>query len=248
MLGLGGGSSPLITNMHNQGSMLFNGSDESVNIDAIAGQFNGNTFSASMWCQVATTSTSGFLFRIMVGTDTDNQMLVQYHASGNEIRANSKFGGTADVLNQGSNSVENDGLWHHVVFILDKTGDNKTYLYVDNSLKEEIAGVGTLSGAFSKMSIGQNTADGSFWKGSIDEVAFWSRAITPSEVALIYGGGSSGGGGSSQGIDLAGQLGKNLVGYFRFEEKGGTVAANSGTGGYDDGTYVNTPTFQSIHS
>tara|TARA_R100001082_G_scaffold24166_3_gene11797 strand:+ start:571 stop:1308 length:738 start_codon:yes stop_codon:yes gene_type:complete len=245
MLGLGASISPVITNMHNQGSLTLDGTDQYVNIDNLASSFNGNLFSFSGWFKVPTTSASLTMFKIIVGTDTNNQMLCQYHAGGNEIRANHKFGGAADVLNQGSNSIENDGNWHHVVFILDKTGTDKSFLYIDNSLKEEISGTGTLSGSFSKMSIGNNTATGGYYKGNIDECAFWTRAITTAEIAKIYNAGLAAGGG--YGIDLVGQMGTNLIGYYRFEEKTGSVAINTANPG-TDGTYVNSPSISSVTS
>ena len=247
MISLGGGISPTITNMHNQGSLLFNGTDEYVNIDNVASTLTYETLSVSLWVQIATVSSSGNIFKVMVGTDTDNQIIILYHASANELRATTKLGGVADVLNQGSNSIENDGLWHHVVLLISKTSGNWTKLYVDNSEKESITGVGTLSGTLSKASIANNTADGGYFKGSIDEVAIWNRVITTDEIAAIYNAGSSAGGG--EGIDIVGQMGTDLKAYYRFEEKSGTVALNSCHPDLrlGNGTLINTPTYQSIH-
>ena len=239
MLGIGAGSSPVVTSMHNQGYLSFNGSDESINIDNLAGTVDYLTFSCSAWFKVNTTSATMQIFKVMV--DSSNLLVIQYHAGGDEIRANSKLGGVADVLNQGSNSIENDGNWHHAVFVVDKSGNDNSILYVDGSATETISGVGTLSGTFNAMSIGQNTEDGGFWNGAIDEVAFWNRVITPAEVTTIYSAGSTDYPGS---IDLTGPLGTRLIGYYRFEEKEGTVAINDGSGG--NGTLVNTPTY-AIH-
>jgi hypothetical protein len=226
--------------MQNQGYLSFNGSDEYINIDNLAENISSSTFTFSCWIRVNTTSTTGQIFRVIVGTDTDNHMTVMYHASGNEIRANSKLGGVADVLNQGANSIENDGYWHHVVFVVDKTDNDNSILYIDGTAKETIAGVGTLSGTFSKASIANNTAGGGFFNGDIDEVAIWNRVITSTEVTTIYRAGHAD---EKQmtGIDLVGQMGTSLIGYYRFEEKSGTVAINDiGS----NGTLENTPTYK----
>ena len=240
MLGLGAGINPIITNMHNQGYLNFNGSDEFVDIDNIAGEINYQRFSISCWVRVETTSSSGFIFRVMVSDDTDNQLLLQYHASGNEIRANSKLGGVSDLLNQGTNTIEGDSKWHHIVFVVDAAGNDNSILYVDNVAKETIAGVGTLSGTFSKASIGNNTIDGGYFKGDIDEVAIWNRVITPTEIATIHNAQVANPGNS---IDIKGQMGTSLIGYYRFEEKSGAVAINDGSG--ENGTIYNTPTYRS---
>ena len=241
MLGLSANiaASKSIKNMHQQNYLTFNGTDEYIDIDNIAGQVDARTFSISVWVKVETTSSTGNIIRIRVSGDNNNSIVILYHASANEIRGTTKFGGTADVLNQGSNSIENDGNWHHVVLVCDKLGNDDSILYIDGSAKETISGVGTLSGTLAQAKIGQNADDGAFFNGSIDEIAIWNRAITADEVTAINNAGVS-----KDPVDMTGEYKQNLIAYYRFEEKGGTVAFN-----YADpsrnGTIVNAPTVNS---
>ena len=232
-------ASKTIRNMHQQNYLTFNGTDEYIDIDNIAGQVDARTFSVSAWFKIPTTSTTRAIFKCMVGSDSNNQILLQYHAGGNELRGQTKYGGTADVLNQGSNSIENDGNWHHAVLVCDKLGSDNSILYVDSTAKETIAGVGTLSGTLSKASIGNNTDGGAFWLGDLDEIAIWNRAITADEVTAIYNAGVS-----KDPVDITGGYKESLIAYYRSEEKGGTVAFN-----YADpsrnGTITNAPTVNS---
>jgi hypothetical protein len=82
----------------------------------------------------------------------------------------------------------NDGNWHHIV--AESTG-SQTKLYVDNTL----FGTNTvsLSASFNNLylfgiPLSSGGINGS--KGLIDEIGFWSRALSASQVAALYNSGS----------------------------------------------------------
>ena len=233
MIGLGS----VLSDSHNdceffqQGSMYFDGSDQDVNIDNLcdgildeAVKTDATSFSVSAWVRVGETLSSAAIFKCIAGTDANNQINLFYHHGGSELRFTTKFGGSADVCNQGSNSIRNDGLWHHVVGTVDVT-DNTTELWVDGSKKESVSGVGTLNATITKASIGSSTAASNYWIGDIDEVAMWSRQLTDAEVAILYAGRDTG---IVKAIELQnhGTLAEGLIGFYRFEEKGGSSAIN----------------------
>ena len=249
MLGSGTSISPVITNMHNQSARSFDGSDQDVNIDglisAIAGvvRTDGTEFSISLWCKLsASISSSVTLFKCRNTGSTNNQLILLYHASGNEFRFTPKFGGVADICNGGStnadgNSYEGDGIWHHIVGTVSAT-DNTTELWVDNVKKESIAGVGTLNETINGANLSQSGGGGGYFDGDVKDVAIYGRQLTDAEIAVIYNARAASG---DKGIDLVSGSHVNpegLIAHFRFEEKSGTVAINEAG---DNGTYVNAP-------
>ena len=250
MLGLGTGSSPVITNMHNQGYLNFDGVDDYVNIDNITSDFatafdtgsaNEVNFTISCWVKLGAMATTGCVFNMRVGTSATDHIIFLWHGSGNNLRFTCKFNGTAEICEDGgsggsSGMAEGDGLWWHIVGRATHGGDCELWI---NGVKRDNQTIAQpLTGTVTKARIGSNTSAGALWNGGIDEVALWNRSITDADIAAIYNAGIASTGSS---IDLTGPLGRHLISYYRFEEKAGTVAINDGSGA--NGTNVNTPVY-----
>jgi len=258
MLGSGTSSSPVITDMFNQQSLSFNGTDESISLPAalaakIATVTKTTTaeFTISCWAKVDTISASGTIFKVM--NSTDNQIILLYHASSNEFRFSCKFGGSNVVCNSGDenaagDSYEDDGIWHHLVGTVSATADTQS-LWIDNVEKEKVTTtVPTLDEVFNQCSMGiaVNTS-GSFWKGDLKDVAIYNRKLTDAEIGVIY---NSGGRAGNKCIDLASGThvdNTGLIAFYRLEDEG-TTAFNQIYDTVEDltynGTIVNAPTKQ----
>ena len=249
MLGSGSSISPVISNMHNTQARSFDGSDQDVNIDGLIAGIAGvvktdeTEFSISLWCKLsASISASVTLFKCRNTGSTNNQIILLYHASGNDFRFTGKFGGVADICNGGTtnadgDSYEGDGIWHHIVGTVSITDDTQE-LWIDGDRKDTEDGVRTLDETINDISLCQHGADGSYFDGDVKDVAIYGRKLTDAEIAVIY---NSGGSRGDKGIDLvSGSKVSNtgLIAHFRFEEKSGTVAINEAG---DNGTYVNAP-------
>jgi len=79
-----------------------------------------------------------------------------------------------------------DGVWHHVVATKDSGSVN---VYVDGSLGGSGSTTRSLHpGGFCRIGK-EHTSDRRDFKGIIDEVAIYNRALTPEEVMSHYGGG-----------------------------------------------------------
>jgi hypothetical protein len=78
----------------------------------------------------------------------------------------------------------NDGRWHHVVATREAGGLMK--LYVDGMLEASgLAGSAVLDDN-PNIDIGGNTGDSRYFNGLIDEVAFYTRVLTPQEILQHY--------------------------------------------------------------
>ena len=77
--------------------------------------------------------------------------------------------------------------WYHIV--VSRSGENFT-IYLNGSGSE----IGTYSGAFSASTqplyVGMGPNGGFAVNGRMDEIAMWSRALTPTEAADLYNGGT----------------------------------------------------------
>jgi len=103
-------------------------------------------------------------------------------------------GGTGDIPGSAIGPAVNNNLWHHIVAITEH--GVSTRLWVNGNLIAT-GGVPTLTnnGAAQLMIGGNpNDAGGAYrsWNGDIDDVAMWSRALTPAEITAIYSGGLAG--------------------------------------------------------
>jgi len=255
MLGLGVGfyklggeaGSTYFIRKPNSGSMNFNGVDESVQCNNIANDINAtrDNFSASAWINIDSTSNTGIIFKACAEGDNNNQLNMMYHNGTEEIRCTMKAGGTLDqpayavaAGEAAEAAFENDGNWHHVAMTVDTTAD-EIILYVDGTARQTKTSLGTFNATISVCSIGQNTTDGSFFKGEIDEVAFWSRTLTSTHITTLYNSGAQDG---EKALDLA--SGSHVpipFAWYRLEETSGTVAVNA-VDAEQNGTYVNAPT------
>jgi chitinase len=90
-----------------------------------------------------------------------------------------------DYANSTNSNYLNDNTWHHVISV---RKNDTTSLYIDGVLQNNI--LTTLIPNFNTSSIiiGATNGTGQFFKGVIDEIGIWNRALTPLEITkLNYG-------------------------------------------------------------
>jgi len=146
--------------------------------DSVDLEASGNNLSFSVWFRVA-------------AFDTTNQTLLakgvanNYRIQREELNTNVK----ADPGGVGSGGLNvNDGQWHHIVYIHHAATGGA--LYLDGNPAGTSA-VQSLSDSPTLFMIGQNPALlNRAWRGDIDEVGIWRRALTAVEVAQLWNGGN----------------------------------------------------------
>ena len=76
-----------------------------------------------------------------------------------------------------------DGKWHNIIGIYDSSTGNSS-LYIDgNFISDYYLGISEISATTNNFFIGVNYANGFVFKGSIDELAFFDRVLTPQEIS-----------------------------------------------------------------
>lgn len=157
----------------------FNGTDNFVDFGAGASLNIGAAITISVWLNPAS-SQVGFAGPLAKGGS--------YWIEGNA-------GGTNQYqffINNGSDQnlglVQlTSGIWQH--FVLTYDGTTAT-TYLNGSISQTKAVAGTITTTANHLLAGNRTGFSRFYKGGLDEVGLWTRALTPVEVATLYNFGS----------------------------------------------------------
>ena len=154
--------------------------------DENAFDFAGGSFSVSAWYTAAVIDTS---WQCLVAKGEGNGWRV--HRRGGDNPPEMTFtGGNGDVDRHNVPIIigGDPETWHHVAGVTDSS-TSEEILYLDGV---EVArkGGATLEDRGNPMRIGENPdALNRRWKGKVDDLAIWARALSADEVGLIWNGG-----------------------------------------------------------
>ena len=202
-------------------AMQFDGTDEAIEYDAAATQFDKDVGTVSAWVTVPTTTTTRMVFGVRV--DSNNFIQMFYHAGTNQFRATYKGGGSSKALSTSSPAMENSGQVHHVAMTWDTTAD-EVKLWVDGIERDDASNLPTISGTFSTFYIGQKANNTGYWSGTINDFAVWDSV---QDVSRIY---NSSHGSVTNGRPNDETQHKPKI-YLTFEEGGGETVKDTGTYG-----------------
>lgn len=188
----------------------------------------------SQWSSSAYTY-NGFVDRVLSLNSSGQARLYVYNGGGC-TDATYYIAGGADLT---------DGNWHHIVGTWGPAGK---YLYVDGVLAaNNSVGIQSSTGAMPYLTIGEGDSSCShspahqYFNGSLDDIRVYNRAVSASEVKLLYGLGTQTVNASRN--TTSGSLDSGLVGLWSFDGKdmsGTTAYDRSGSG--NNGTLTNGPT------
>ncbi len=195
MIGIASGvtSSCDITNklVSNQGSVIFDGTNDFVDASSVASDLSMTTGTVSLWARITTTSNNESFFNISDGTSGNDKFSIFYLTSSEKIRGNYKFGGTAvNVEYSISNSAIVAAGWFHVALTYD-TSANSLILYYNGSAvatsTTSLTAIDTSSVTIDRVYLGINSNNpNTLHAGYIDEYAYFARVLTASEISDIH--------------------------------------------------------------
>ena len=207
------------------GGLIFDGSDDYVDIGAISTNFTTADFSVQAWVNTTSNENQGILLKSN-GDDTWGESEFSMHLYDNGQPAWDGYG----IDHMQANTEVNDGKWHHVVVIWDYsgsgiTGDGKIYIDGVESTATSQYNADANDIKENKLYIGKpnNANDDSknYFDGSLKEIAIWSQALTASEISSLY---NSGSGKTATTVQT-----DKVVGYWELDEgSGSTVTDESG--------------------
>ncbi|MHC4743400.1 MAG: LamG domain-containing protein, partial [Planctomycetota bacterium] len=170
-------------------------------------------FSVAAWIKTSQTGVAGIIVDKREGPETGYCLSL---TSAGTVSAQISDG-IAAAAAATSFSVINDNRWHHIIFTVKRSGAIR--IYVDGIFENEtdVSSVGSISNTNS-LYIGRRYTNSLPFSGIIDEVRIYDIALSAAAVEELYGA----------------QRGGGLVGHWKFDEAGGTVAYDSA--GDNDGT------------
>ena len=169
-------------NRFNYGSnaMNFNGTDSLVAENSVALQSNFTTI--SFWVKVKELPLQGEAFLLSNG-GYQERWKISLPSHGKPVFTTNAAGGIKDM---DTDSVQLPvGQWRHVVAVHDGLTDK---LFINGLLKKSIVQTGALNKTSYPLGIGYNPVDGGGnFKGDLDDIAIYKRALTDVEVLALYG-------------------------------------------------------------
>ena len=161
----------------------FNGSSSGMDVAQGALPSGGNARSVSMWIKT-TTSTYSSLVRYGAAS-TNNYFLISLYADAT-TNVGVHFWSNDVTVNVGSALF--DGNWHQLAMTYDGTN---VKIYVDGVQKGSTANLGTTNTTASTIRIGyqanpDGSGAGSYFDGEMDQLRFFNKALSASEVTTLY--------------------------------------------------------------
>lgn len=172
-------TAPWVDGRFNRG-ILFDGVDDHLTIDGYSGALGANARTVSAWIKAGLPTTAGDKPIVAWGPNSSSNKWTFLMNSAGRLRLEATGGWVVGTR------LINDGQWHHVAVTFSNDGTPTTLdvrLYVDGTLEtistsQSVAINTTTSG---DVKIGSDVQS-RFWKGQLDEVRIYDRALTAAEI------------------------------------------------------------------
>lgn len=169
----------MLVTVSNNYSMAFDGTGSYVNIPSDPLKDGATNFSFSTWVKKDASATGNHT--ILQSWQSPAWLLFRY-ASGN---LHLYFGSTTIVISETLSSLGLDNNnWNHIA-IVNEHDNSKVKIYVNGDLKYTKTQQKAYQSNTQPLQIGGGTYP-NYWNGEIDEVGIFNRALTDSQVKLIY--------------------------------------------------------------
>ncbi len=141
------------------------------------------TFSISFWCKgnqqaanfsglfnKATLGASGFVVDIPNASNGKPRILF--------------YSGSTYYLTTASTTSVTDGDWHHISAVVD--GSSSLKIYIDGNLEGTNSSINTMTTNTNNLTIGVDGSNTFHWKGYLDQIRIFKKALLQSEVDTLY--------------------------------------------------------------
>lgn len=168
---------------------LFDGSSNYINVvnNAALNFSNTVSFSISSWIKLSGSNAnySGIVTK-MDGSGNGFQFVC-----GNNITLNklaTEFGQGAVGVGFSGNQNLNDGLWHQVMYVVDRL-NNKVSFYVDNNLDAQVTNTNVSAANVnntSDLKIGVDRTMTDYFNGTIDDIRIYNKALNACDIDSLF--------------------------------------------------------------
>jgi hypothetical protein len=136
------------------------------------------------------TNVDATLFDRLSGTDYSGNGCVVAQDNDGTVSFNNALNGVANVNISTVSTTLSDNRWHHVALTYDQSGANPLIFYIDGKLdtSENIGSWSWQTGQELELGLSHDTTSWQPYNGLMDDVRFYNRALSSSEITLAYGG------------------------------------------------------------
>jgi len=151
-----------------------------------------NPFSVNFW--VTTEEASGDNFAISQASNTGGDLRFMMGTTGDQLYMRQHREGGVSQATGSTNLVYDGTVWYMMTFISNATG---AYGYIDGNLEASIIDGTDLKGntnqgvTFGLKYYNGGTQGFDRWDGKIDEVSFWDKELSASDIADLYNSGAA---------------------------------------------------------
>lgn len=159
-------------------ALEFDGVNDYINIGSITG-YSSSTATISAWIYPKSSSTHKVIWSNL--DDDNNGLFLFMQLTDNKLSVNGEEGGHSSVSTGGTETIQLDQ-WTHVVLTLD-SNNYKAKIYINGIL---VSSTNYLDTTANTHYIGTYNSNILFFKGKIDEVRIYNKALTDTEVQTLY--------------------------------------------------------------
>jgi len=159
----------------------FNGGNYFESPSASSLNFGTSGFSVSFWAKKAATGGQHSFIGKNSATNVPGWIIYQHSDGRSLVLLVSDGTGAYDSIPY--NDGINDGAWHHVVGVMDRSGST-LYLYVDGVLVK--SGATSIAGSVSNAHVLDMGYTWGLLDGLLDDVRIYNRALSAAEILAIY--------------------------------------------------------------
>ena len=169
------------------GALTFNGTSQYVSVPSTSALDFGNTtsFSFGGWFQTGSASFGHLLADRGLKGQAGSRLVI---LTTGQVQARI-FDGRHQIVSAAS-LPKNDGRWHHAMAVCDRLA-KRLHLYIDGievGSAADISAVGSVTSGAAQFDFGANSTPGvpgQFFRGSLDEIRVYHRALSPVEVTEV---------------------------------------------------------------
>jgi len=210
-------------------ALSFDGSNDYVDAGGAILDTVTNKFTVSVWVKNGV-GNQGTFFVANTASTGDLYDWGLYNAFGSNVYCFYIKNVSNVIVNSCSTSLATVGMWIHVVGVYYGTN---TSIYISGVQEDSDIQTGNVKDTGYNTRIGRWTDTLPFFRGAVDEVRVYNRALTPSEVEGLYKSGAA---------KFTSPSNLGLVGYWSMNEGIGPYAGDS-SGNKNTGTLTNGPTW-----
>lgn len=180
-------------------SLLLNGSDDYINIDAVVNDISSNTNGAiAIWVKPSNIDTDWTCIFTFNDTDANEFMFARQHSTAGIVQCGHRAAGVTKWVFSSDSPVLANGTWTHLILqqngiapVLYVNGDLVAVTFTHYADKTKwFADLGGMDNG----RLGCLDAEGGgrtyYWNGQYDDVRIFDRVLTTNEIAQIYNAGN----------------------------------------------------------